>query len=65
MDADELRWFLDAHRYCVLATATSKGRPAARPDAFTVVGASFWFATVAGARLRNLQRTPWASDRRR
>jgi hypothetical protein len=30
----------------------------ARPVAFTVVGASFWFATVAGARLRNIRHTP-------
>jgi len=29
--------------------------------AFTVFGASFWFATVAGSRLRNLERTPWVS----
>jgi len=61
MDAEELRSFLEAHRYCVLSTATPEGHPVARPVAFTVVGASFWFATVAGARLRNLQRTPWAS----
>ncbi|MGH2886181.1 MAG: pyridoxamine 5'-phosphate oxidase family protein [Solirubrobacteraceae bacterium] len=61
MDAQELRSFLDAHRYCVLATATPGGNPVARPVAFTVVGVSFWFATVAGARLRNLEQTPWAS----
>jgi nitroimidazol reductase NimA-like FMN-containing flavoprotein (pyridoxamine 5'-phosphate oxidase superfamily) len=61
MNADELRSFLDAHRYCVLATATSQHHPVARPVAFTVIGASFWFATVAGGRLRNLERTPWAS----
>jgi nitroimidazol reductase NimA-like FMN-containing flavoprotein (pyridoxamine 5'-phosphate oxidase superfamily) len=61
MDAEALRSFLDAHRYCVLATASSQRHPAARPVAFTVIGASFWFATVAGARLRNLERTPWAS----
>lgn len=61
MDAEELRSFLDTHRYCVLATAASQGHPVARPVSFTVVGASFWFATVAGGRLRNLERTPWAS----
>ncbi len=26
-----------------------------------MLGAAFWFATVAGARLRNLERSPWAS----
>ena len=57
----ELGSFLSAHSYCVMATATSRGYPIARPVAFTVVGASFWFATVAGARLRNLERTPRAS----
>jgi nitroimidazol reductase NimA-like FMN-containing flavoprotein (pyridoxamine 5'-phosphate oxidase superfamily) len=61
MGAAELRAFLDEHRYCVLATSTAQARPVARPVAFAVVGASFWFATVAGARLRNLERTPWAS----
>jgi len=61
MDAAELRAFLDEHRYCVLATATARACPMARPVAFTVVGASFWFATVAGARLRNLEQAPWAS----
>ena len=33
----------------------------ARPVAFTVLEASFWFATVAGSRLRNLEMMPWAS----
>jgi nitroimidazol reductase NimA-like FMN-containing flavoprotein (pyridoxamine 5'-phosphate oxidase superfamily) len=61
MDAAQLRSFLDGHRYCVLATTTARLHPAARPVAFTVIGASFWFATVAGPRLRNLERTPWAS----
>lgn len=61
MDAAQLRSFLDGHRYCVLATTTAQGHPAARPVAFTIIGTSFWFATVAGARLRNIERTPWAS----
>ena len=30
MDAEELRSFLDAHRYCILATATSQAHPVAR-----------------------------------
>ncbi len=61
MDAQELGSFLDAHRYCVLATVSPREHPVARPVAFTVVGARFWFATVAGPRLRNLEGTPWAS----
>jgi nitroimidazol reductase NimA-like FMN-containing flavoprotein (pyridoxamine 5'-phosphate oxidase superfamily) len=61
MDAAQLRSFLDGHRYCVLATTNAQRHPVARPVAFTVIGASFWFATVAGPRLRNLERTPWAS----
>lgn len=61
MDAAQLRAFLDQHHYCVLATTTARGRAQARPLAFTVVGASLWFASVAGSRLRNLQRMPWAS----
>jgi nitroimidazol reductase NimA-like FMN-containing flavoprotein (pyridoxamine 5'-phosphate oxidase superfamily) len=61
MNTEELGAFLDAHRYCVLATATSVGRPLARPVAYTLVGASIWLATVAGSRLRNLRRPPWVS----
>jgi nitroimidazol reductase NimA-like FMN-containing flavoprotein (pyridoxamine 5'-phosphate oxidase superfamily) len=61
MDAAQLESFLDERRYCVLATTTVKGHAQARPVAFTVFGAAFWFATVAGARLRNLKRTPWVS----
>jgi nitroimidazol reductase NimA-like FMN-containing flavoprotein (pyridoxamine 5'-phosphate oxidase superfamily) len=61
MDAEELEVFLGAHRYCVLATASSKGRPLARPVAFLVLDTSVWLATVDGSRLRNLRRTPWVS----
>jgi nitroimidazol reductase NimA-like FMN-containing flavoprotein (pyridoxamine 5'-phosphate oxidase superfamily) len=61
MSAGELEAFLDEHTYCVLATATRKGRAQARPVAFTVFGGAFWFATVAGGRLRNVERTPWVS----
>ena len=48
------------------ATASSrprprKGRPQARPVAFTRLPRAFWFGTVAGGRLRNLERTPWVS----
>ena len=61
MGAEQLARFLVEHDYCVLATVTSQGQPQARPVAFTVIGSSFWFATVAGARLRNLRRMPWVS----
>ncbi len=61
MDEVELGAFLDAQRYCVLATATGSGRPIARPVAFLVLDASVWLATVDGSRLRNLRRTPWVS----
>lgn len=61
MDATELGEFFDAHRYCVLATASESGRPIARPVAFLVLDASVWLATVEGSRLRNLRRTPWVS----
>jgi predicted nuclease with RNAse H fold/nitroimidazol reductase NimA-like FMN-containing flavoprotein (pyridoxamine 5'-phosphate oxidase superfamily) len=59
--AGELERFLAEHRYCVLATTAPRGRPQARPVGFVVLGASFWFASVAGARLRNVERTPWVS----
>ncbi len=61
MGAAQLVRFLTEHHYCVLATVTPKGRPQARPIAFTVLGSCFWFATVAGARLRNLERMPEVS----
>lgn len=61
MDAGTLQSFLHERRYCVLATATARRHAVARPLAFTVFGTSFWFATVTGSRLRNLELTPWAS----
>jgi predicted nuclease with RNAse H fold/nitroimidazol reductase NimA-like FMN-containing flavoprotein (pyridoxamine 5'-phosphate oxidase superfamily) len=61
MDAEELGAFLYERRYCVLATTTSRGRAQARPVGFTVFADAFWLATVAGGRLRNLEREPWAS----
>jgi nitroimidazol reductase NimA-like FMN-containing flavoprotein (pyridoxamine 5'-phosphate oxidase superfamily) len=61
MDATQLGSFLEERRYCVLATTNSEGRAIARPVAFTVLVGSFWFATVRGARLRNLERIPWVS----
>jgi nitroimidazol reductase NimA-like FMN-containing flavoprotein (pyridoxamine 5'-phosphate oxidase superfamily) len=61
MSADELGAFLDERRYCILATTSGRGRPQARPVAFSPVGDSLWFATGTGGRLRNLERTPWVS----
>ncbi len=61
MAAAELEAFLAEKTYCVLATTTGRGRPQARPVAFTVLGDAIWFATVAGGRLRNIERMPWVS----
>jgi nitroimidazol reductase NimA-like FMN-containing flavoprotein (pyridoxamine 5'-phosphate oxidase superfamily) len=61
MNAAQLGAFLEERRYCVLATTSAAGHPVARPVAFAVLDSSFWFATVAGARLRNLEHMPWAS----
>jgi hypothetical protein len=61
LDARELEAFLAEARYCVLATATTAGRPQARPVAFIPRGDALWFATAASGRLRNLERTPWVS----
>ena len=58
--ADLARVFAD-RRYCVLATTNADGHPRARPVGFVVCGTSFWVATVAGGRLTNVRRTPWAS----
>ena len=61
MTPAQLETYLLERRYCVLATTTRRDRAQARPVAFIVVAATFWFATVAGARLRNVTRMPWAS----
>ena len=61
MDAAELAAFLAERTYCVVATATARGRAQARPVGFTVVGGAFWLATVEGGRLRNVRRDPWLS----
>lgn len=58
---DELAALLDRHRYCVLATSRTDGRAHAAPVAFVVHDGAFWFATVRGLRLRNLQANPWAA----
>jgi predicted nuclease with RNAse H fold len=61
MDEAELDAFLRERTYCVVATATARGRAQARPVGFAVLGGAFWLATVAGGRLRNVQRDPWLS----
>lgn len=61
MGADALAAFLASKHYAVLATARPDCRPQATPIAFFVSGGSFWFATVPGARLRNVRRTPYGS----
>jgi nitroimidazol reductase NimA-like FMN-containing flavoprotein (pyridoxamine 5'-phosphate oxidase superfamily) len=61
MSRSELDGFLSERTYCVLATVAAHGRPQARPVAFAVLGGSIWFATVAGGRLENIERTPWVS----
>jgi predicted nuclease with RNAse H fold len=61
MDEDELAAFLEERLYCVLATASPAGRAQARPVGFTLFGGALWFASVAGSRLRNLERLGWAS----
>ena len=61
MDAAGLEVFLDERRYCVLATSTAKGPPRRGRSRSRVFDDAFWFGTVAGGRLRNLERTPWVS----
>jgi hypothetical protein len=61
MGPEELEAFLVERTFCVLATTTAKGFPQARPVAFAFFDDAFWFATVAGGRLRNIERTPWVS----
>jgi predicted nuclease with RNAse H fold len=61
VDGAALRAFLEDHRYCILATTSPAGRPQARPVAFILVGESLWFPTIASARLRNLEASPWGS----
>ena len=61
IDAAELGAFLAERTYCVVATATERGRAQARPVGFVVLDGAFWLATVEGGRLRNLRREPWLS----
>lgn len=61
MDAPRLAAFLDGRRYAVCATSRMDGRPQASPVAFLIWNGAFWFASVRGARLRNLRARPYAS----
>ena len=60
-DADGLVAFLARKDYAVLATTRRDGKPQAAPIAFFVRDGSFWIASVAGARLRNLRANPYAA----
>ncbi len=61
MDGPRLAAFLDGRRYAVCATSRRDGRPQASPVAFIIWNGAFWFASVHGARLRNLRARPYAS----
>jgi hypothetical protein len=61
MDGLRLAAFLDGRRYAIVATSRPDGRPQAAPVAFIVWKGAFWFASVRGARLRNLLARPYAS----
>jgi general stress protein 26 len=61
MDDAQLAAYLVRKSYCVLATVAPSGAPQARPVAFTLVDGEVWFATVAGARLRNVRAEPRVS----
>jgi hypothetical protein len=61
MDSLRLAAFLDSRSYAILATSRQDGRPQAAPVAFIVWNGAFWFASVRGARLRNLRTRPYAS----
>jgi hypothetical protein len=61
LSRDGLVALLERHPYCVLATSRADGRAHAAPVAFVVHDGAFWFATVAGLRLRNLAACPWAA----
>jgi len=62
-DALDVGGFVDllSRRYGVLGTTRPDGRPHVAPVAFVVAKGALWVATVAGGRLRNLRRSPYAS----
>jgi hypothetical protein len=59
MDAAGIEAFLAEHRFATVATTRPNGRPQASPLSFVVHHACFWFALVAGQRLRNLRHVPY------
>jgi len=61
MDGPRMAAFLDSRRHAVCATSRRDGRPQASPVAFIIWNGAFWFASVRGARLRNLRARPYAS----
>ena len=61
MDVHRLAAFLEGKRYAVLATSRPDGRAQAAPVAFTVWDGAFWFASVPGARVRNLRARSYAA----
>jgi len=61
MDERTLAEFLEPVRYGVLATTRPDRRPQAAPVGYVVDGGELWFASVAGARVRNLRAMPYAS----
>lgn len=61
MDGPRMAAFLAGRRYAVCATSRMDGRPQASPVAFIAWNGAFWFASVRGARLRNLRARPYAS----
>ena len=61
MDAAELGAFLAERTYCVVATATARGRAQRRSREGSRCSAGRSLATVRGGRLRNLRRDPWLS----
>ena len=59
MDAQQIRRFLDDHHDAVVATTRPSNRPQVAPLGFLVYHGSFWFASVAGQRLKNLAHVPY------
>jgi nitroimidazol reductase NimA-like FMN-containing flavoprotein (pyridoxamine 5'-phosphate oxidase superfamily) len=61
MPGDQVERFLRQHRFGVVATGRSDGRPHAVPIAYHVRDAQVWLPTMQGSvRARNLVRQPWA-----
>ena len=61
LDATAITQLIARVRYGTLATASADGRAQATPVSYVVTRERLWFATVAGARLRNCRANPWAS----